>query len=62
MPIMSQASRSNQSAAGQTGRTLSTSSPSSSQTFTVSRAGLSETRRSWYVTAKRVGFGSGTRA
>ena len=59
---MSQASRSNQSAAGQTGRTLATGSPSSSQTWTRSRAGESSTRRRWYETENRFGFGSGTRA
>ena len=62
MPIMSQASRSNQSAAGHTGSTLATGSPSSSQTCTRTRAGSSETRRRWYETEKRFGFGSGTRA
>ena len=44
MPSMSQASRSNQSAAGQTGNTLAIGSPSSSQACTRTRAGSSATR------------------
>ena len=59
MPIMSQASRSNQSAAGQTRRTLAIDSPSSSQTCTRSRSGSSPTRSRWYETEKRFGFAVG---
>ena len=40
--------------------TLEIDSPSSSHTWTHSRSGSSPTRRSWYETEKRFGFGSGT--
>ena len=47
MPIMSQASRSCQSAVGQTGTTVATVSPSSSHTWTRTRAESSATRSRW---------------
>ena len=58
---MSKTSRSYQSAVGQTGTTLATDCPSSSQTWTRTRAVSSATRIRRYESEKRLGFGSGER-
>ncbi len=58
---MSKASRSYQSAVGQTATTLATDWPSSSQTWTRTRVVSSATLINRYESEKRFGFGSGER-
>ena len=57
---MSQASRSNQSAAGQTGTTRLDGLAVVEPDLDAEAAGSSPTRSSWYETENRFGFGSGT--